>query len=142
VWPVGGSLRKLSTGTQLQNLPLSNAIKIVFVLQRLHGEIGRPNSDVQKCDGQKQKTQYFWRPRWRVKSKPNQSWHGDRGPSSTFLHRIKLLGAFIFHSLVKSPNAPMGWNLAWRRGPLVPLHAKFHPIGATCCPKTSKLASD
>jgi len=29
-------------------LPLSNGIKIVSVLQRLHGEIGRTNSDVQK----------------------------------------------------------------------------------------------
>ena len=32
--------------------PLSNGIKIVSVLQRLHGEIGRTNSDVQKRDGQ------------------------------------------------------------------------------------------
>ena len=34
------------------NLPLSNGIKIVFVLQGLHGEIGRTTSDVQKRDGQ------------------------------------------------------------------------------------------
>jgi len=33
------------------NLPLSNGIKIVSVLQRLHGEIGRTISDVQKRDG-------------------------------------------------------------------------------------------
>jgi len=31
---------------------LPNGIKIVSVLQRLHGEIGRTNSDVQKRDGQ------------------------------------------------------------------------------------------
>jgi len=31
-----------------RNLPLSNGIKIVSVLQRLHGEIGRTISDVQK----------------------------------------------------------------------------------------------
>ena len=31
---------------------LSKGIKIVSVLQRLHGEIGRTNSDVQKRDGQ------------------------------------------------------------------------------------------
>jgi len=30
----------------------TNSIKIVSVLQRLHGEIGRTNSDVQKRDGQ------------------------------------------------------------------------------------------
>ena len=37
------------------NLPLSNGIKIVSVLQRLHGEIGRANSDIQKRDGQTNK---------------------------------------------------------------------------------------
>jgi len=34
------------------NLPVSNGIKIVSVLQRLHGEIGRTISDVQKRDEQ------------------------------------------------------------------------------------------
>jgi len=34
------------------NLPLSNSIKIVTVLQRLHGEIGRIISDVQERDEQ------------------------------------------------------------------------------------------
>ena len=61
---VAGKLRKLNTGAQLgpTNVPLSNGIKIVSVLQRLHGEIGRTNSDVQKRDGQtdRQKTQRFW----------------------------------------------------------------------------------
>ena len=45
-------LNKLNMRAQLQNLPLSNGIKIVSVLQRLHGEIKRTNSDVQKRDGQ------------------------------------------------------------------------------------------
>jgi len=31
---------------------LSKAVKIVSVLQRLHGEIGHTNSDLQKRDGQ------------------------------------------------------------------------------------------
>ena len=67
------------------NLPLSNEIKIISVLQRLHGEIGRTISDVQKRDGQTdkqtdKKTQRFWPPRRRVKSEPHQTWHGDRGP--------------------------------------------------------------
>ena len=46
-------------------------IKIVSVLQRLHGEIGRTNSDVQKHKGQtdRQKTQ----------REPHQTWQGDRG---------------------------------------------------------------
>jgi len=50
--PIVINLRKLSTGAQL---PLSNGIKIVSVLQRLHGEIGRRNSDVQERDGQTDK---------------------------------------------------------------------------------------
>ena len=37
------------------NHPLSNVIKIVSVLQCLHGEIGRTISDIQKCDKQTDK---------------------------------------------------------------------------------------
>ena len=80
--------QKVEHGCTPTNLPLSNGIKIVSVLQRLHGEIGRTNSDVQKRDGQtdkqtdRQKTQRFWPPRRRVKSEPHQTWHGDRGPRS------------------------------------------------------------
>jgi len=67
---------KVEHGSQLQ----TNGIKIVSVLQRLHGKIGRTISDVQKRDEQtdRQKTQRFWPPRRRVKSKPHQTWHGDR----------------------------------------------------------------
>jgi len=43
------------------NLPLSNGIKIVSMLQRLDGEIGCTISDVQKRDGQTDK-QGFWPP--------------------------------------------------------------------------------
>jgi len=49
--PIGNNLTKLNMGTTTTNLPLSNGIKIVSVLQRLHGEIGRTISDVQKRDG-------------------------------------------------------------------------------------------
>jgi len=49
--PIGINLRKLSAGAQPQTF-LSNGIKIVSVLQRLYGDIGRTNSDVQKRDGQ------------------------------------------------------------------------------------------
>ena len=65
------------------NLPLPNGIKIVSVRQRLHGEIRRTISDVQKRDEQtdkQKKTQRFLPPRRRVKSEPHQTWHGDRGP--------------------------------------------------------------
>ena len=73
------------------NLPLSNSIKIISVLQRLHGEIGRTNSDVQKRDGQtkrdgqksvtdRQKTQRFFAnpAAGEIRATPNLV--GDRGP--------------------------------------------------------------
>jgi len=43
---------KVEHGCTTTSLPLSNGIKIVSVLQRLHGEIGRTISDVQKRDEQ------------------------------------------------------------------------------------------
>jgi len=70
------------------NLPLSNGIKIVSVLQRLHGEIGCTNSDVQKRDeqtdrqtkrGTDKKLKVFGRPGCGQKSEPHQTWHSDRG---------------------------------------------------------------
>ena len=69
-------------GCTTTNLPLPNGIKIFSVLQRLHGEIGRTISDVQKRGEQtdKQTDKRFWLPRRRVKSEPLQTWHGDRGP--------------------------------------------------------------
>ena len=79
---------KVEYGCTTTKLPISNGIKIVSVLQRLHGEIWHTISDVQKRDGQTnrqtdkqtdKKTQRFWPPRRRVKSEPHQTWHGDRG---------------------------------------------------------------
>jgi len=57
VSPIGSSLRKLNTGGQLQTFLQRNGIKIVSVglLQRLRGEIGRINIDVQKRDEQTNK---------------------------------------------------------------------------------------
>ena len=71
---------KVEHGCTTTHLPLSNGMKIVSVLQRLHGEIGRTISGVQKRDGQTnkqtdKKTQRFWLPRRRVKSEPLQAWH-------------------------------------------------------------------
>ena len=43
---------KVGHGCTTTNLPLYNGIITVSVLQRLHGEIGRTMSDVQKRDGQ------------------------------------------------------------------------------------------
>jgi len=70
-------------GCTTANLPLYNGVKIVSVLQRLHGEIGRTISDVQKRDEQtdkQTKNSTFLAARRRVKSEPHQTWHGDRGP--------------------------------------------------------------
>jgi len=41
---------KVEHGCTITNLPLCNGVKIIFVLQRLRGEIGRTISDVQKRD--------------------------------------------------------------------------------------------
>jgi len=78
-WQQSEKVEHMCTTT---NLPISNGIKIVSVLQRLHGEIGRTISDVQKRDEQtdkQTKTHRFWLPRRRVNSEPHQTWHGDRG---------------------------------------------------------------
>jgi len=48
----GGNLRKLNMRAQLQTLPYPAASKSFYVFQRLHGYIGRTNSDVQKRDGE------------------------------------------------------------------------------------------
>ena len=60
------------------NLPLSNGIKIVSVLEHLHGEIGRTNSDVQKRYGYGQtnkKLNFFGRPVvGEVQAPPNLAW--------------------------------------------------------------------
>jgi len=44
---------KVEHGCTTTNFPLSNGIKTISVLQCLHGEIGRTNSDVQERNGQK-----------------------------------------------------------------------------------------
>jgi len=81
--PIWHESQKVEHGCRTTNLPLSNGIKIVSVLQHLHDEIGRTVSGVQKRDGQtnrqtnRQKTQRFWPPR---KSEPHETWHSDRGP--------------------------------------------------------------
>ena len=41
--------QKVEHGCTTTDLPLSNGIKIVSVLQRLHGEIGCTNTDVQQA---------------------------------------------------------------------------------------------
>ena len=78
-----------------KNLPLSNGIKIVFVLHRLPGETGRTCSDVEQRDGQTdiqtdKKTQRFWPPRRRVKSDPLQTCQGFCTSKTFGVQRIVL----------------------------------------------------
>ena len=47
--------QKVEHGCTTTNFPLSHGIKFVYILQCLHGEIGRTTSDVQKRDGQTNK---------------------------------------------------------------------------------------
>ena len=61
---------KVEHGCTTTNLPLSNGIKIVSVLQRVHGEIGRTISDVQKRDGQTNKQTTRNRKHRRAAAKP------------------------------------------------------------------------
>ena len=65
---------KVEHGCTTTNLPLSNGIKTISVLQRLHGEIGRTSSDVmdRKSVMDKQKNQRFSPPQRRVKSDPTK----------------------------------------------------------------------
>jgi len=51
-----GNLRKLNTNAQLQTFPYPTASKSFLYSQRLHGEIWRTISDIQKRDRQTDKT--------------------------------------------------------------------------------------
>ena len=55
VSPIGYILKKLNMGAQPRTFPYRTVSKIMSVVQRLHGEIGRRNSDVQKRDEQTDK---------------------------------------------------------------------------------------
>ena len=77
---------------------------------RLHGEIGRTNSDVQKRDEQtdRQKTQRFWLPRRRVLPEPNLTWHGDRGPRARSCASKTFAG--LTHSFAARGRQKFGGN--------------------------------
>ena len=80
---------KVEHGCTTTNYPLSNGIKIISVFQRLHGEIGRTNSDVQNVTDTKSVTESLDRPKTltffaapaagETRSPPNLAW-------CTFLH--------------------------------------------------------
>ena len=66
---------KVEHGYTTTNLPLSNGIKIVSVVQRLHGEIGRTNFDVEKRDVQTKKLSFFAASAaGEIRAPPNLAW--------------------------------------------------------------------
>ena len=95
VSPLGSNLRKLNTGAQLQTFPYPMASKSflysnAFMSNQPHAQTLAFKSVTNKQTF-RQKTRSFRPPRRRVKSKPHQTWHGNRGPrarsciSKTFL---------------------------------------------------------
>ena len=82
---VGGNLRKLNTGAQLQTFPYATASNR-FCTPTPSWRNRAHKLYVQKRDGQtnkqanREKNSSFWSPRRRVKSELHQTWHGDSGP--------------------------------------------------------------
>jgi len=73
---VGGNQRKLNTTAQLQTFLYPTVSKsYISVLQRLHGQIGRTNFDVQKRDGQTKNSTFFATPAaGEMRALPNLAW--------------------------------------------------------------------
>ena len=76
---VGGNLSKLNTGAQLQIFPYLTASKPFLYSNVFMAKSGKQTLTF-KSVADRQKTQRISPPRRRVKSKPHQIWHGDRGP--------------------------------------------------------------
>ena len=83
VSPTAGSLIKLNTGTQLQTFTYPTASKLFLYSNAFMAKLGAQSltfKSMRNRQTDKQKTQRFWQPQWRVKFEPHQTWHGDRGP--------------------------------------------------------------
>jgi len=84
--PIGISLRKLSTGAQLQTFPCPTASKSFLYSNAFVAKSGAQTlkfksvTDKQTNRQSDKKTQRFWPPRRWVKSEPYETWHGDTGP--------------------------------------------------------------
>jgi len=85
--PVGNSLTKVNACAQLQTFPYPTALKLFLYSNAFMAKSGeQPLTFKSVTDRQtnkqtnRQKTQRFWLSRRPVKSEPNQTWHGDRGP--------------------------------------------------------------
>ena len=76
------NLRKLSTGA-LQTFPYPTASKSFLYSNAFMAKSGAQSLTFKSMTNRqtaRQKTQRFWSPWRRVKFKPHQTWHGDRGP--------------------------------------------------------------
>jgi len=101
------------------NLPLSNVIKIISVLQRLHGEIGRTISDVQKRDEQADKTDRQTNKQKNVFGCPGGGWNLSPTKFGTVIEDLehvlapqKLLGVWCTVSVLRGAE-----NLGVNRPP-------------------------
>jgi len=90
--PIVRSLRKLDTGTQLQTFPYPTVSKSFLYSNAFMAKSGAQsltfksmtNRQRDKQTNRQTKNSTFWPPRWRVKSEPYQTWHGDRGPRARY----------------------------------------------------------
>ena len=103
VSPVGRSLRKLNMAAQLQTFPYPTASKSFLYFNAFVAKSGAQTLTFKSVTNRqrdiqtdRQKTQRFWTPRRRVKSKPHQTWHGDRGPQARC--RISITFGGLTHS--------------------------------------------
>jgi len=135
VSPVNGNLRKLNTGAQPQTFPYPTVSKKFLY----------SNSFMAKSYAETPSL------RWRVESKPHQVWHGDRGPPAhsctskrvqapTYI--ITTMGCWklretrpLSFSKIFSFWDPIALYLHQLK---LVLHAKFHPLSATCHPCGAK----
>jgi len=80
VSPVGGILRKLNMGAQLQAFPYPTASKLFLYSNAFMAKSGAQTFDVQKRDGQTKKNSTFLAAQRQVTSEPHQTWNSDKGP--------------------------------------------------------------
>jgi len=122
VSPLGSSLKKLSTGAQLQTFLYSSASKSflcsnVFMVKS--GVQSLTFKSVTNKQTDREKTQRFWAPLRRVKSEPHKTWQGDRGPQArsctsklfrVLKHSFAARGAEYLgitrHRRLKTPTGP------------------------------------
>jgi len=91
VSPIGSRLRKLNTSTKLRIFPYPSVSKSFLYSNAFVAKSGAQSLTFKSVTDRqtnrqtnRQKTQRFWPPRRRAKSKPHQTWHDDREPRARF----------------------------------------------------------